>query len=114
MAPAGAPTWKSPSRFGVVGLLTQPTAYTVVISGITGFLFFIDALQSGSVTAATAAMVIGESVGPAAFGVAWLGDSTRHGYAPLAILGFVLSIAGALALARFGEAEQQERQTAPS
>ncbi|MFF3765230.1 DMT family transporter [Streptomyces sp. NPDC001922] len=93
--------------FGVVELLTDPSTYTVIISGITGFLYLVDALQSGSVTAATAAMVIGESVGPAVFGVAWLGDSTRHGYAPLAALGFVLSIGSALALARFGEAEQQ-------
>jgi hypothetical protein len=92
--------------FGAVELLIEPTAYAVAISGITGFIFLIDALQSGSVTAATAAMVIGESVGPAVFGVVWLGDTTRHGYALLAVLGFVLSIASALALARFGEAEQ--------
>jgi hypothetical protein len=87
-------------------LLADPATYAVVISGITGFVFLVDALQAGSVTAATAAMVITESLWPAVFGVVWLGDSTRHDRAPLAVLGFVLSIAGALALARFGEAEQ--------
>ncbi|MFG2192073.1 DMT family transporter [Streptomyces sp. NPDC048639] len=94
--------------FDLPGLLTEPTTYAVVISGITGFMFLIDALQSGSVTSATAAMVIGETIWPAVFGVAWLGDTTRPGLAPLAVIGFVLSIAGALALARFGEAEQTE------
>ncbi|MFI8181287.1 hypothetical protein OG539_08890 [Actinacidiphila glaucinigra] len=87
-------------------LLADPATYAVVISGVTGFVFLVDALRAGSVTAATAAMVITESLWPALFGVVWLGDSTRHDRAPLAALGFVLSIAGALALARFGEAEQ--------
>ncbi|MEU7137073.1 hypothetical protein [Streptomyces sp. NPDC046261] len=86
-------------------ILTAPTTYAVVISGIGGYLLLIEALRSGSVTAATAAMVIGESVWPALFGVVWLGDTTRHGFTPLAVAGFAASIAGALALARFGEAE---------
>lgn len=92
---------------GMPGILVEPAAYAVVISGICGYLLLIEALQSGSVTAATAAMVIGQTVWPALFGVIWLGDTTRHGLAPLAAAGFAVSIAGALALARFGEAEQQ-------
>ncbi|KOG86415.1 hypothetical protein ADK38_31175 [Streptomyces varsoviensis] len=70
-------------------------------------------LQRGSVTAATAGMVIGETVGPALAGVAWLGDRTRAGLTPLAIAGFLLAILGALALARFGEAPT-EPAAAPS
>ncbi len=77
----------------------------MVVSGLGGYLLLIEALRSGSVTAATAAMVIGETVWPALFGVLWLGDTTRPGFAPLAVTGFAASIAGALALARFGEAE---------
>lgn len=92
--------------FGAEELLTDPAAYAVAVAGVTGFVLLVDALQSGSVTAATAAMVITESLWPAVFGVVWLGDTTRHDRAPLAVLGFALSIAGALALARFGEAEQ--------
>ncbi|MFJ5776961.1 hypothetical protein [Streptomyces sp. NPDC093094] len=91
----------------VPGVLADPAAYAVVVSGISGYLLLIQALQSGAVTAATAAMVIGQSVGPAVFGVVWLGDTTRHGLAPVAAAGFALSIAGALTLARFGEAEQR-------
>ncbi|MFE1443532.1 hypothetical protein [Streptomyces sp. NPDC058739] len=90
----------------VPGVLTDPAAYAVVCSGITGYLLLIEALQAGAVTAATAAMVIGETVGPAVFGVVWLGDTTRHGLAPVAVTGFALSLTGALALARFGDAEQ--------
>ncbi|MFF0203950.1 hypothetical protein [Streptomyces sp. NPDC005017] len=51
-------------------------------------------------------MVIGETVGPAVFGVVRLGDTTRHGLAPVAVTGFALSLTGAPALARFGDAEQ--------
>lgn len=55
-------------------------------------------------TAATAAMVICETVWPGVFGVAWLGDSTRDGYEWLAVAGFVGCVGGGVALARFGEA----------
>jgi hypothetical protein len=47
-------------------------------------------------------------VGPAAIGVVWLGDRTREGLTWLAVLGFVVAVAGALALARFGEAPVAE------
>ena len=40
---------------------------------------------------------------PAVVGVLIFGDTTRAGLAPLAVVGFGLSVAGALALARFGE-----------
>ncbi|NBM17598.1 hypothetical protein [Streptomyces sp. GC420] len=93
------------------GLLIEPTVYVVIISGVGGYLMLIEALRSGSVTAATAAMVIGETLWPAAFGVVWLGDTTRPGLAPLAATGFALSLAGAVALARFGDTEQPEPES---
>ena len=43
---------------------------------------------------------------PALIGVIFLGDTTRHGLAPVAVIGFVIAVASALALARFGEAGQ--------
>ncbi|MEU4211002.1 hypothetical protein AB0F13_13580 [Streptomyces sp. NPDC026206] len=92
-------------------LLTAPSTYAVIASGLVGYLLLIEALRSGSVTAATAAMVIGETAWPAVFGVVWLGDTTRRGLAPLAAVGFAASVAGALALARFGEAEQHAGAT---
>ncbi|MEU3347459.1 hypothetical protein ABZ723_21180 [Streptomyces sp. NPDC006700] len=85
-------------------LFTNPAAYALLIGGGAAFLLLTSALQRGSVTTATAGMVIGETIGPAAVGVVWLGDRTREGLAWLAVLGFAVAVAGALALARFGEA----------
>ncbi|MFI5683605.1 hypothetical protein [Streptomyces sp. NPDC051636] len=86
------------------GLLANPSAYALLLGGGAAFLLLTSALQRGSVTTATAGMVIGETIGPAAVGVVWLGDRTRDGLAWLAVLGFLVAVAGALALARFGEA----------
>lgn len=89
-------------------LLANPAAYALVIGGGAAFMLLTSAVQRGSVTTATAGMVIGETIGPAAIGVVWLGDRTREGMAWLAVLGFLVAVAGALALARFGEAPDQE------
>lgn len=85
-------------------LLTNPAAYALLLGGGSAFLLLTSALQRGSVTTATAGMVIGETIGPALVGVVWLGDRTREGLEWLAVAGFVVAVAGALALARFGEA----------
>ncbi|MFM9447100.1 hypothetical protein [Streptomyces acidiscabies] len=90
-----------------VSLLANPAAYALLVGGGAAFLLLTSAIQRGSVTAATAGMVIGETVGPAAVGVIWLGDRTRDGLEWLAVLGFGVAVAGALALARFGEAPEE-------
>jgi drug/metabolite transporter (DMT)-like permease len=89
-------------------LLTNPATYALLIGGGAAFVLLTSALQRGSVTTATAGMVIGETIGPAAVGVVWLGDRTREGLTWLAVLGFAVAVAGALALARFGEAPVEE------
>jgi len=89
-------------------LLTNPATYALLLGGGAAFLLLTSALQRGSVTTATAGMVIGETIGPAVVGVVWLGDGTREGLAWLAVLGFVVAVAGALALARFGEMPQAD------
>jgi drug/metabolite transporter (DMT)-like permease len=83
---------------------TNPAVYAVAAGGVTGFLLLTSALSRGSVTTAVAGMVIGETVGPALVGVAWLGDQTRPGLSWMVVAGFVIAVAGALALSRFGEA----------
>ncbi|MFK0043326.1 hypothetical protein ACIQU4_04320 [Streptomyces sp. NPDC090741] len=83
--------------------LANPALYALLLGGGAAFLLLTSALQRGSVTVATAGMVLGETIGPAVVGVVWLGDSTREGLAWLAVLGFAVAVAGALALARFGE-----------
>ncbi|WP_181809587.1 DMT family transporter [Streptomyces shenzhenensis] len=85
-------------------LLSNPAVYALLIGGGAAFMLLTSALQRGSVTTATAGMVIGETIGPAAVGVVWLGDRTREGLTWLAVLGFAVAVAGALALGRFGEA----------
>ncbi|MFI2202328.1 DMT family transporter [Streptomyces sp. NPDC020192] len=94
-----------------VTLLTNPATYALVIGGGAAFILLTSALQRGSVTTATAGMVIGETIGPAAVGVVWLGDRTRDGLTWLAVLGFAVAVAGAMALARFGEAPVVEEQS---
>jgi len=93
--------------FSPAQLVRSPAAYTLVAAGIVSFLMYATALEGGSVTVATAAVVLAETVPPAVVGVVFLGDSTRHGLAGLAAVGFVLAVACALALARFGEAGEQ-------
>ncbi|MFJ8160674.1 hypothetical protein ACIRBY_07050 [Streptomyces sp. NPDC096136] len=87
--------------------LLNPALYALLLGGAAGFLLLTSALQRGSVTAATAGLVLGETVGPALVGVVWLGDRTREGLEWLAVLGFLVAVAGSLALARFGEPEPQ-------
>jgi drug/metabolite transporter (DMT)-like permease len=89
--------------FRVAELVRDPAAYLVLVAGGLAFAFYTTALQGGSVTAATAAMVVGETVMPAAVGVLALGDGTRPGFVPVAAAGFALAVLGALALGRFGE-----------
>ncbi|MEV6112204.1 DMT family transporter [Streptomyces sp. NPDC052109] len=89
-------------------LLANPATYALLLGGGAAFMLLTSALQRGSVTTATAGMVIGETIGPAAVGVVWLGDRTREGLTWLAVLGFAVAVAGALALARFGEAPVEE------
>ncbi|HEU5331632.1 MAG TPA: hypothetical protein VFU73_02675 [Actinocrinis sp.] len=84
-------------------LVTDPATYAALVSSVTGFLFFTTALQRGSVTAATAALVIGETAVPSLVGLLLLGDTTRAGLAPLGVAGFLLAVGGALSLSRYGE-----------
>jgi drug/metabolite transporter (DMT)-like permease len=84
--------------------LTDPALYALLLGGAAGFLLLTSALSRGSVTTATAGMVVGETIGPALVGVVWLGDRTHPGLGWLTITGFAVAVAGARALARFGEA----------
>ncbi len=96
------------SGFTPLELLKDPAAYALAGGGAAAALFFATALQKGSVTATTAAVVVAETVVPAVVGVWALGDQTRHGMAAVAVLGFLLAVAGTLALARFGEPPHAE------
>ena len=84
-------------------LLTAPTSWVLVLAGATAYLVYSAAMQRGSVTTATAALVVTQTVVPAVVGLA-LGDRIRPGLVPLAVVGFVLALAGALSLGRYESA----------
>jgi hypothetical protein len=87
-------------------LLADPALYAILTGGVGGMYLHTVALQIGSVNGATAALVVGETVVPGTLGVVWLGDASRPGYAWAAMVGFLLAVAGAVAVARFGKTKQ--------
>ncbi|MEU5583506.1 hypothetical protein [Streptomyces chrestomyceticus] len=91
--------------FNLPTLLADPALYAILVAGIGGMYLHTVALQIGSVNGATAALVVGETVVPGILGVLWLGDSSRPGFAWMAVLGFLVAVAGAVAVAWFGEPE---------
>ena len=83
-------------------LFTDPALYALLFSGIGGFYLFTVALQTGSVNGAAAALVVGQTVLPGAVGILFLGDVTRAGWGPAAIIAFVAAVAGGVVLASSG------------
>ena len=96
--------------FSPLQLARDPAAYAVAAAGIISFMFYATALESGSVTVATAAVVLSETIPPAVIGVIFLGDQTRPGLSVVAWCGFFLAVASAVMLARFGEAHHDGRR----
>ena len=99
--------------FDPLTLIRDPATYALIAAGIVSFLFYASALEGGSVTVATAGVVLAETLPPAAVGVVFLGDRTRPGLGGVAIAGFVLAVCCAVALARFGEANENGRPRGP-
>lgn len=102
---------RSLTNLSPLHLVRDPAVYAIIGAGVVGFLFFATGLQRGSVTAVSAAVVVGETAMPALVGILALDDHTRPGFAPVAILGFLLAVVGALALSRFGEPVGAEAST---
>ncbi|MBT0772289.1 hypothetical protein KIH74_25310 [Kineosporia sp. J2-2] len=87
--------------FVIGDLLTSASTYALVIAGVLAFFLYSLALQRGSVTAATTALISTQTMAPTIAGVAFLGDEVRSGFWPVAIAGFVLTAAAAAVLVRF-------------
>jgi len=88
-------------------LIRDPAAYALAAAGVVSFMLYATALEDGSVTVATAAVVLAETVPPAVVGIMFLGDHTKPGLGGVAVLGFSLAVVCAVALARFGETDEQ-------
>ena len=84
-------------------IVLDPALYAMALAGILGLLLYAMALQRGSVTVATSAVVVAETLIPAVVGITLLGDRPAPGHTTLAAAGFALTVAGAVALARYGE-----------
>ena len=98
----------------VRGVIADPASYGLAIGAAVGLLTYSTALQRGSVTQATAPLVILETVAPAAVGLAILGDHPRPGWAWVAVVGFLLAVAGAIALSRHGELAEPVSEDQPA
>ena len=82
-------------------LVRAPVAYVMAFSGVLAFLLYSSAMQKGSVTVTTAALVVPQTAVPAVIGTLLLGDQVRPGLGLLAVVGFLLALLGAVGLARF-------------
>ncbi|HEU0101343.1 MAG TPA: hypothetical protein VFR07_03410 [Mycobacteriales bacterium] len=95
-------------------LLTTPASYVLAVAGAVAFLLYSTAMQRGSVTTTTAALVITQTAVPALVGVLLLGDRVQEGQAPVAVAGFLLALGGALGLARFESSPHPSDQAVAS
>ena len=84
-------------------VFTDPALYALALAGVLGVLLYAMALQRGSVTVVTAAVVVTETVVPSAVGLTLLGDHLAHRDGAMAAVGFALAVLGAVFLSRFGE-----------
>jgi drug/metabolite transporter (DMT)-like permease len=86
------------------GLVTDPALWAMAFAGILGLLLFAMALQRGRVTVVTSTTAVTQTLAPAALGITLLHDHPEHGRTALAAVGFVVTVAGSVLLARYGEA----------
>lgn len=88
-------------------------ALTIGLYGLLGFWLYSVALARTSVTAATAPLVLLETVVPAVVGLTLFGDQVRDGWWPFAVAGFALSILGSLVLSGADALLEQVAQPDP-
>jgi len=95
------------------GLVTDPAAWAAGLGGVLGLALGAIALQRAGVVGVTAAMVGTEALVGAGLGMLLCGDRPLPGRAVFAVLGFVLVVAGAVVLARFGAPEHPRDRAEP-
>lgn len=77
-------------------LAVQPLTWAVAGFTVLGMVVFSAGLQRGSAVRVSATCMAAEVLVPALVGVVVLGDQARPGLAPIAALGFVITLGGAL------------------
>ncbi len=81
---------------------TIAPALTIGLFGLLGFWLYSIALRRAAIVAASAPLVLFQTVVPAVVGVLSFGDGVRERWWPVAVVAFLVSTGGALAL---GDAE---------
>jgi drug/metabolite transporter (DMT)-like permease len=79
-------------------VLRDPLGWALLAFGALGLSFYAAALQRGNVTVATAWQTMTSTVAPAVVGLLVLGDHARQGFAGVALVAFVVTIAATVGL----------------
>jgi drug/metabolite transporter (DMT)-like permease len=96
-------------------LVLEPAAWAIVLNGLVAAVLFAMALQKGGPTGVTAVMFTTNTALSSFVGLVYLDDRVRDGYVAAAVIGFVLAIAGAIAVAHYSaDTRQQERTAEPA
>jgi drug/metabolite transporter (DMT)-like permease len=98
LAYAGSPVASRALVEPSLDLATAAPVATIGLYGLLGFWLYSIALIRTAITAATAPVILLQTVLPAVIGILAFSDGVRQGWWPVALLGFVVSTAGALAL----------------
>lgn len=77
-------------------------AVTVPLFGLLAFWIYSLGLERSAVSAATAPLIVGQTMVPAVVGVALLDDGVRDGWWPAVLGGLLLAMGGAVVLGRDG------------
>jgi drug/metabolite transporter (DMT)-like permease len=80
-------------------IVLSPLLWAMLAYGLVGLLLFTIALQRSHASIVGAATTAAQSIVPIVVGIAFLGDSPRHGAWALAVAGMALTLAGTLAIA---------------
>jgi drug/metabolite transporter (DMT)-like permease len=89
-------------------LILEPSAWAILINGITAAVLFAMALQRSGATANTAILFTTNTVLSSLIGVLYLDDRVRPGFTAAAAVGFVCAIAGAIGTAHYATAAGQD------
>jgi drug/metabolite transporter (DMT)-like permease len=84
----------------LVGLLTQPAPYLLVVFSVIGMASYSRALVVGALVQVTAVFLVTEVIVPGLVGIALLGDAVRPGWWPVMAIGLVSAVTGVVVLAQ--------------
>ena len=84
----------------LVGLLTQPAPYLLVVFSVIGMASYSRALVVGALAQVTAVFLVTEVIVPGLVGIALLGDAVRPGWWPVMAIGLVSAVTGVVVLAQ--------------